>query len=206
VRAGLKRSVHNSPEIEASDYFVSCWSRVSNGVNWSDKRLPEVFTDSTRFKYAPQEIFYFREASPAAVSEILATRITRIFIPQRESKPAELCTPIRPERRRTPRRPLPIPLFVYGHTPEGHPFYEETFTNAVNVHGGSMRMERNVQLGQRLLVVNQRNECAQPCIVVFLGVRLGGGIDVAFSFTAAMPYFWHDLGAGQFSAEEVELD
>ena len=67
-------------------------------------------------------------------------------------------------------------------------------------------MERNVQLGQRLLVVNQRNECAQPCIVVFLGVRLGGGIDVAFSFTAAMPYFWRDLGAGKFSAEEVELD
>ncbi len=67
-------------------------------------------------------------------------------------------------------------------------------------------MERNVQLGQRLLVVNQRNECAQPCIVVFLGVRLGGGIDVAFSFTAAMPYFWHNLGAGKFSAEEGELD
>jgi len=67
-------------------------------------------------------------------------------------------------------------------------------------------MERNVQLGQRLLVVNQRNECALPCIVVFVGARLGGGIDVAFSFTAAMPYFWRNPGAGKFSAEEVELD
>ena len=140
------------------------------------------------------------------MSEILATQVTRIFIPQRESKPAELYTPIRPERRRTPRRPLPIPLFVYGHTPEGHPFYEETFTSAVNVHGGSMRMEAAVQLGQRLLVVNEKNECALPCIVVFVGARLGGGVDVAFSFTAAMPYFWGNQGAGKSSAEEVELD
>lgn len=140
------------------------------------------------------------------MSEILATQVTRIFIPQRESKPAELCTPIRPERRRTPRRPLPIPLFVYGHTAEGHPFYEESYTNAVNVHGGSMRMEGNVQLGQRLLVVNQKNECALPCIVVFIGARLGGGIDVAFSFTAAVPYFWRNLGAGKLGVEEVKLD
>jgi hypothetical protein len=152
------------------------------------------------------KFFYLREAGPATVSEILATQVTRIFVRQRESEPAELCTPIRPERRRTPRRPLPIPLFVYGHTPEGHPFYEQSFTSAVNVHGGSMRMEANVQLGQRLLVVNQRNECELPCIVVFVGARLGGGINVAFSFTAAMPYFWRNPGAGQFSAEEMELD
>jgi len=140
------------------------------------------------------------------VSEILHTQVARIFIPRTTSKAAELCTPIRPERRRTPRRHIPIPLFVYGHKPDGHPFHEETFTSAVNVHGGSMRMEAGVQLGQRLLVTNQKNESAQPCIIVFLGPRLGNGIDVAFSFTAAMPYFWRNPGAGKFSAEEVELD
>ena len=140
------------------------------------------------------------------MSEIPETQVTRIFIPQRESRSAELCTPIRPERRRTPRRPLPIPLFVYGHTPEGQPFYEETFTSAVNVHGGSMRMETSVQLGQRLLVTNQKNECAQPCIVVFVGTRLGGGVDVAFSFTAAMSYFWRNPRAGKFDGPEMEWD
>ena len=140
------------------------------------------------------------------VSEILQTQVTRIFIPQREPQAAELRSPIRPERRRTPRRHVPIPLFVYGHTAEGHPFYEETFTNAVNVHGGSMRMEASVQLGQRLLVTNQKNECALPCIVVFVGARLGGGIDVAFSFTAAMPYFWRSMRSGKFDAPEIEWD
>lgn len=138
------------------------------------------------------------------MSEILETQVTRIFIPRRESRSAELYTPIRPERRRTPRRPLPIPLFVYGHTLEGQPFYEETFTSAVNVHGGSMGLETSVQLGQRLLVINQNNECAQPCIVVFVGTRLDGRIDVAFSFTAAMPYFWRNPSTGKLDGPEIE--
>jgi hypothetical protein len=101
---------------------------------------------------------------------------------------------------------MPVPLFVYGHTPEGHPFYEETFTNAVNVHGGSMRIEASVQLGQRLLVTNQQNEWALPCIVVFVGARLGGGLDVAFSFTAAMPHFWGDPRTGQDCSPEMVWD
>lgn len=137
------------------------------------------------------------------MSEILETHVAQIFIPQNEAKPTELCTSIGPERRRTPRRHLPIPLFVYGHTPEGQPFYEEAFTTAVNVHGGSMRLETSVQLGQRLLVTNQKNDCAQPCIVVFVGTRLGGGVDVAFSFTAAMPYFWRSPG-GNGTPEELD--
>ena len=137
------------------------------------------------------------------MSEILYTEVTRIFIPRIDGKSTELCTPIRPERRRTPRRHIPIPLFVYGHTPEGHPFYEETFTNAVNVHGGSMRMEASVQLGQRLLVTNPQNDWALPCIIVFVGARLGGGLDVAFSFTAAMPRFWRDPRTGRVRAPEM---
>jgi hypothetical protein len=140
------------------------------------------------------------------VSEILHAQVTRIFIPKIKSNPDESYFPIRPERRRTPRKHIPISLFVYGHTPEGQPFYEQTFANAVNMHGGSMRMEAGVQLGQRLLVTNQKNECELPCIIVFVGARLGGGIDVAFSFTAAMPHFWRVPSAGKYNAPEVKWD
>jgi hypothetical protein len=141
------------------------------------------------------------------MSETLHTQVARIFIPgdgipqdtppqndvlREEPKATGSCSPIRAERRRTPRNHSPIPLFVYGHKPDGQPFYEESFTTAVNVHGGSMHLETSVQLGQRLLVTNRQNECTQPCIVVFVGARLAGGVDVAFSFTAAMPYFWND--------------
>lgn len=124
------------------------------------------------------------------MSETLQSPITEILIPLRKPKSAELYIPIQPERRRTPRQHVPVPLFVYGYAPEGHTFYERTATITVNVHGGSMRMETPVQLGQRLLVTNRENECSQPCIIVFVDALLGGGFEVAFSFTAAMMHFW----------------
>jgi len=143
------------------------------------------------------------------VSETLQSHTTHLLIAEGELKTVELYTPILPERRRTPRRQVPIPLFVYGYTAEGHPFYEDTSTIAVNVHGGSMRMETRVQLGERLLVTNRRNGRMQPCIVVFLMARAGGGLEVAFSFTAAMPYFWQNLERGaaelEFEYPRVEL-
>jgi hypothetical protein len=143
------------------------------------------------------------------VSETFQSQTTELFIPLQEPKSAELYTPIRAERRRTPRQHAPVPLFVYGYDPEGHPFYERTATIAANVHGGSMRMERAVQLGQRLLVTNRENECSQPCIVVFVGARLGGGFEVAFSFTAAMMHFWEKPGTGKTTdrapSNEIEL-
>ena len=138
------------------------------------------------------------------MSETLQSLTTELLIPLRKPKSAELFTPIRPERRRTPRQGVPVPLFVYGYAPEGHPFYERTATIAVNVHGGSMRMETTVQLGQRLLVTNRENECSEPCIVVFVGARLGGGFDVAFSFTAAMMHFWEKPGPSKNKDKSTE--
>ena len=140
------------------------------------------------------------------MSEIIQNHAVEIFVNAREEKTAELCIPIRPERRRTPRNNVPVPLFVYGHTAEGRPFHERTFTSAVNVHGGAMRMETSVQLGQRLLVTNQKNDFAQPCVVVFVGARLGSSVEVAFSFTAAMPSFWQESGIRRASGRALELE
>lgn len=188
------RSLRDSPELARAGVLTP-----------ETKEHGEFRPERIGFEYAPED-FSPLERLAQPVSEILHTQVTRIFIPQLDSKAAEFFTPIRPERRRTPRSHIPIPLFVYGHTPEGQPFYEEAFTSAVNVHGGSMRMEMAVQLGQRLLVTNQKNECELPCIIVFVGARLGGGTDVAFSFTAAMPYFWRPLRCREISGEEVDWD
>jgi len=94
------------------------------------------------------------------------------------------------DRRRTPRNEIEIPIFVYGHTPEGEPFYEETSTVAVNAHGGSISIRAAVQLGQRLLVTNKGNAREQACIVVRVNARADGGAEIGFSFTAATPSFW----------------
>lgn len=142
------------------------------------------------------------------MSETLQSLTPELLIPLQKSKSEELFLPIRPERRRTPRQHVPIPLFIYGYGPEEHTFYEGTATIAVNVHGGSMRMNTAVQLGQRLLVTNRENERSQPCIVVFVSERLGGGFDVAFSFTAAMIHFWEqprDKAGDTAPSDEIEV-
>jgi hypothetical protein len=41
---------------------------------------------------------------------------------------------------------------------------------------------------------------------MFVGARLGTAIDVAFSFTAAMPYFWRNVRADKFDATELEWE
>lgn len=135
------------------------------------------------------------------MSETLPSLTTELLIPLRRPKSEELFILIRPERRRTPRQHVPIPLFVYGYGPEERAFHEGTATIAVNVHGGSMRMNTAVQLGQRLLVTNRENERSQPCIVVFVGERLDDGFDVAFSFTAEMIHFWEKPGTGKIPGE-----
>jgi hypothetical protein len=161
----------------------------------------------------------FRRLDPATVSEIYRAQIAHITLPPGnppkamartarhlagraaqgsvalahiDSKTAGPFTPIRPERRRTTRIQTPIPLFVYGHLRDSDPFYEDTSTLSFNAHGGCIPLHTAVQLGQRLLVINQRNEHEQRCIVVFVGAHSACGVDVAFSFTAAMPYFWGD--------------
>ena len=65
-------------------------------------------------------------------------------------------------------------------------------------------MEAGVQLGQRLLVTNEKSDCDLPCIIVLVGARLGGGIDVAFSFTAAIPHFRRSVRTDKFNAPDVE--
>jgi hypothetical protein len=71
----------------------------------------------------------------------------------------------RPERRRTTRLNVQVPLFVYGYTPEGNPFYEDACTIAINTHGGLIFMPTIVRPGQRLLVTKEGDEQAKEGIV-----------------------------------------
>jgi len=46
-----------------------------------------------------------------------------------------------PDCRQTVGIYIQIPIFVYGHTPRGDPFYEEACTIAINVDGGLISMQ-----------------------------------------------------------------
>lgn len=98
--------------------------------------------------------------------------------------------PKRPERRRTARLNVQVPLFVYGYTQEGDPFYDYACSIAINAHGGLMFMLTTVRPGQRLLVTKKENEETTECLVLSVRARLALGVDVAFEFPAPMSNFW----------------
>lgn len=103
----------------------------------------------------------------------------------------------RMDRRGTRRVSVHIPLFVYGHTPGGDPFYEETYTISVNGDGGLISMTSPVRPGQRLVVTNQGNDQTEQCVVVSVRAHATDRSNIALKFPAPTPHFWRGLEIGK---------
>jgi len=101
------------------------------------------------------------------------------------------------DRRMTRRIYVDIPLFIYGYTPDGSPFYEETYTIAINGCGGLISMTSSVQTGQLLVVTNEGNDQTQQCVVVSVEAQHTHGSYIALKFPFPMPQFWDELEIGQ---------
>ena len=101
------------------------------------------------------------------------------------------------DRRTTGRIHVGIPLFVYGHTPDGNPFYEETYSIVVNGAGGLISMTSDVRPGQRLMVTNEGNNQSLECVVVSVEPYRS---HIALKFSAPSPQFWRDLEIGKTAA------
>jgi len=101
------------------------------------------------------------------------------------------------DRRSTPRVDVHIPLFVYGRTPKGDPFHEETCTISINGAGGLISMSSRVQPGQRLVVTNQGNDQTEQCIVVSVVRGSRNGSKIALKFHSPMTRFWRELEIGE---------
>lgn len=95
------------------------------------------------------------------------------------------------ERRRSPRSIVYVPVFVYGYATEEQPFHQETNTLQVSANGGLLRLDANVQHGQKLLVMNRLTQEEQECSVVSLAKRpKHADLRVGVAFTKAAPGFW----------------
>ena len=110
---------------------------------------------------------------------------------------AKILTADRKDRRGTRRVSVQIPVFVYGRTTGGDPFYEETFTILVNGNGGLISMSSRVRPGQRLVVTNQGNDQTEQCVVVSVGARATDRSNIALKFPTSMPQFWRGLEIGK---------
>lgn len=56
--------------------------------------------------------------------------------------------------RRSPRKPLPIPVRLLSEEP-GHPWEEDTVTRIVGRYGAALECEHPVRIGERLLVIRK---------------------------------------------------
>jgi hypothetical protein len=104
------------------------------------------------------------------------------------------------ERRETGRIQVHIPVFIYGHTPGGAPFYEEAHTIVINGAGGLISTTSSVQPGQRLVVTNEGNDQTQECVVVSVRAKLAHSSHIALKFPTPMPQFWRGLEIGKSGA------
>jgi hypothetical protein len=109
-----------------------------------------------------------------------------------------------PERRRSGRIRVHIPLFIYGYTPAGNPFYEETQTIVISGTGGLISTTSRVYPGQRLVVTNEGNDQTQECVVVSVKPQRARSNHIALKFPAPMPQFWRGLEIGKSGAPQNE--
>jgi hypothetical protein len=101
------------------------------------------------------------------------------------------------DRRGTRRVSVHIPVFVYGRTQGGDPFYEETYTILVNGYGGLISMSSPVRPGQQLAVTNQGNDRTEQCVVVSIEASATDRSNIALRFPTSMPQFWRGLEIGK---------
>ncbi len=93
-------------------------------------------------------------------------------------------------RRRSERVMLQMKVTVIADDTERHSRQEEALTQAVNAHGGLLKMKMDVQLGQPILLVNPKNHAEQKCRVVRVDDTASEYFSVAFEFDAPNPKFW----------------
>ena len=95
-----------------------------------------------------------------------------------------------PDRRRSRRWLLDVPVYVYGRGPDKEPFHEEAHTLRVNANGALLLVGAPVKKGQTLLLTNRSTQKEQKCRVVFLSTRRAHAVEAGVAFPHTDPGFW----------------
>ena len=95
-----------------------------------------------------------------------------------------------PERRRSSRLWVYLPVLVYGRTMESDPFHEGTEALRVNAGGGLITLTTPVRCGQRLLLINKINQKEHECHVVAERSKYLERTAVVIGFQEPAPDFW----------------
>ena len=93
-------------------------------------------------------------------------------------------------RRRSERVMLRMRITVIAEDTERKRQQVEAMTQVVNAHGGLMKMQMELHVGQSMVLVNPQNKVEQRCRVVRIDDTAEGDFAIAFEFDAPNPKFW----------------
>ncbi len=94
------------------------------------------------------------------------------------------------DRRKGLRHTHSVQLLVYGSDADRQPFHEEVKTVDANEEGCLLVLETVVAKGQRLFLINMRNQAEQECRVVHVGRRTRGEARIGVEFLRPAPNFF----------------
>lgn len=93
-------------------------------------------------------------------------------------------------RRRSERVMLRMRLSVIAEDTQRNRQQYEAMTQVVNAHGGLVKVQAELHVGQPMLLINPQNKVEQKCRVVRIDDTAEGDFAVAFEFDAPNPKFW----------------
>jgi hypothetical protein len=94
------------------------------------------------------------------------------------------------EIRRSIRATLRVPMKVYKCGKDQRFVIEDAYSLKVSLWGGLITVDSAVDVGQKLVVVNQSNLEIKEARVVYLRSTQEGGKLVGFEFLESSPDFW----------------
>ena len=96
----------------------------------------------------------------------------------------------RTENRRSSRVTLRVPMQVYEPGTNQRFIVEEAYSAKVSLWGGLIALKSAVNVGQKLVVLNQSTKETKEARVVYLGPMQLSGRLVGFEFVKSSPDFW----------------
>lgn len=119
---------------------------------------------------------------------------------------AESHISIPPERRRSERLALALPVLVLGTSLDSKSFQENTITLSVSTHGALLALSTTVTLGQPLLLRNPQTQQESEAWVSRFGHPRGGLSQVGIAFVRPEDDFWSSRKSAFQTADEPAPD
>ena len=103
---------------------------------------------------------------------------------------AALNDPEHRDFRRAQRQPVDIPVRIYGHAPDGKPFYADGRAIDVSDTGALLLVGVTLSCGDEILISRNKGSKERKATVTRFGHRRDGVEEVGVSFSARDKEFW----------------